>query len=119
MQKISELQFSPIGANAQSLGGEQLKELVGQLAGWEITNYGGSDALYKTYRVKNFVDAQNLAGKLGEIAEQYNHHPILSYTWGQLEVYWYTHSLKGIHTNDIVLAQETETIANKSSLLSS
>ena len=117
MQNIFGLQFLPVDAKAQILTGERLEDLVQQLSGWEITDYGGRDALYKTYKVKNFLDAQNLACKLGNMAEQYNHHPLLSYTWGQLEVYWYTHSLGGIHTNDIFLAQETENIANKSSLL--
>ena len=117
MQKLSDLQFLPLDKEAQPLQGKTLEELVGRLSNWEIVNYGGSDALYKTYKVRNFLDAQKLACKLGELAEQYNHHPILSYTWGRLEVYWFTHSLKGVHTNDIVMAQETELLAHKSHLL--
>ena len=65
----------------------------------------------------NFIDAQKLAKKFGALAESYNHHPIISYTWGKLEVYWFTHSLKGIHLNDVFLAAQTEKVARSSKLL--
>ena len=116
MEKISQLKFLPIEKNTQPLKNKALTAMVSQLKNWEVVDYGGSEALYKAYELKSFLDAQKLAVKLGELAEKYNHHPILSYTWGKLEVYWFTHSLKGIHTNDIVLAQETEALAQESGL---
>ncbi len=63
------------------------------------------------------MDAQKLACVTGDLAEQFNHHPILSYTWGKLEVYWYTHSLKGVHWNDLLLASNTDKEASESNLL--
>lgn len=117
MEKISQLKFLAIEKNTQPVKGKALEAMVSQLENWEVVDYGGSDALYKTYKLKNFLDAQKLAAKLGLLAEKYSHHPILSYTWGKLEVYWFTHSLQGVHTNDIVLAQQTEALAQKSGLL--
>ncbi len=117
MKKISDLSFQPVSQDDKILSGKELTSLVEQLDNWELADYGGSKALYKSFRVQNFIDAQNLACITGELAEKFNHHPILSYTWGKLEVYWFTHSLKGVHKNDIVLAAKTEQAAQDSKLL--
>ncbi len=117
MKKISDLEFKEVGKKDKILAGKQLESFVQQMEHWEVTGLGGSESLYKMYRVNNFVSAQKLAQMFGDLAEKYNHHPIISYTWGKLEVYWYTHSLKGIHQNDIFMAQKTEDIACSSKLL--
>lgn len=117
MKKISDLSFRPVKQDDKLLAESDLTELVEQLENWEITHFGGSSSLYKLFRVQNFTDAQKLAIIIGEIADKFNHHPILSYTWGKLEVYWFTHSLKGVHSNDIVLAAETEKFSRDSKLL--
>ena len=117
MKTISDLKFTAVAKGDKVLSGKKLEDLVSQLDNWEITDYGGSDALYKVYQLGNFIDAQRLAKKFGVLAESYDHHPIISYTWGKLEVYWFTHSLKGIHLNDVFLADQTEKIAQNSKLL--
>lgn len=117
MKKISDLEFKPVNQDDEPLEGEELEKMLGQLHDWELVDYGGSNALYKSFRVNNFIDAQKLACVTGDLAEKFNHHPILSYTWGKLEVYWYTHSLKGVHWNDIYMAKNTDSAAEESKLL--
>ncbi len=117
MKKISELEFKPISQDDKVLSEEELEEFLQQLDNWELIDYGGSHALYKSFKVKNFINAQKLACLTGDLAEKFNHHPILSYTWGKLEVYWFTHSMKGVHWNDLLLALNTDKAATESKLL--
>lgn len=117
MKQISELEFKPISPDDEVISEEDLNKLIQQLDQWELVDYGGSNALYKSFRVDNFIDAQNLACITGDLAEQFNHHPILSYTWGKLEVYWFTHSMKGVHWNDLLLASNTDKAALESNLM--
>ena len=117
MQKITELKFKSVGQDDKLLEGDDLNDCLRQLDSWEDADYGGSTSLYKAYKLKDFKTAQKLAVVVGNLAEKYKHHPILSYTWGKLEVYWFTHSIKGVHINDVFMASETDKEIKKSKLL--
>ena len=117
MKKLSELEFKPVNQDDKVLNDEEIQGMLMQLDNWELVDYGGSHALYKSYRLNNFIDAQKIACITGELAEKFNHHPIISYTWGKCEIYWFTHSLKGVHWNDIFMAANTDTEAHKSKLI--
>ena len=54
MKKISDLKFMPVAKGDKVLSGKKLDDLVSQLDNWELTDYGGSDALYKVYQLGQF-----------------------------------------------------------------
>ncbi|RYZ79057.1 MAG: 4a-hydroxytetrahydrobiopterin dehydratase, partial [Moraxellaceae bacterium] len=45
---------------------------------------------------------------IGELAENFNHHPALLTEWGKVTVTWWTHKIKGLHENDLIMAAKTE-----------
>ena len=47
----------------------------------------------------------------GEIAEKEGHHPDISFGWGYAKVKIFTHSIKGLHESDFVLAAKVDRIS--------
>lgn len=66
--------------------------------------------LIRTFAVKDFVAAIELADRVGELAEQENHHPRLVVEYGRLGVAWWTHAIGGVHRNDFIMAARTDAL---------
>ena len=108
MQLFCEKTCSACNADAPKATPEQLNEGLAQLPEWQLVQANGVDQLTRVYTFKNFVTAMEFAQKIGLIAEEHNHHPALLTEWGKVTVNWWTHKIKGIHENDLIMAAKTE-----------
>ncbi|MDA0789130.1 MAG: 4a-hydroxytetrahydrobiopterin dehydratase [Proteobacteria bacterium] len=105
---MSDLTFQP-GNITDVLDTAQLDEYLENLPEWEVT--GVSTAmLTREYSLGNFVNAMDFARKITDLAEQFNHHPELTITYGKLRVSWWTHTASGIASNDIFMASRCDLI---------
>lgn len=100
-------------ADAPKATPEQILDALLQLPEWKIINAEGVDQLQRVYKLKNFAAAMSLTQAIGELAEEYNHHPALLTEWGKVTVTWWTHKIKGLHENDLIMAAKTEKIFTK------
>jgi 4a-hydroxytetrahydrobiopterin dehydratase len=73
--------------------------------GWLIKEVEGIGQLVKEFKFKNFVTAMHFSNEIAELAELYNHHPMMIIEWGKVTLHWWTHTAKGISALDIKLAQ--------------
>ena len=48
--------------------------------------------------------------EVGNIAEEENHHPDISFGWGYCEVKVFTHAIKGLAESDFILAAKIDKI---------
>ena len=79
--------------------------------GWNIKeNEKKKYFLEKDFKFKNFINSQNFTIKVGEISEQENHHPDISFGWGYAKILITTHAIKGLSENDFVLAAKIDQI---------
>lgn len=84
----------------------------------EITNYLTlfpdwqlkEGKLERQVKVKDFREALKLANRIGEIADQENHHPDLLVSWGLLKIIIYTHAVQAMTENDFILAAKIQHI---------
>jgi 4a-hydroxytetrahydrobiopterin dehydratase len=81
-----------------------------QIPDWEMVEQDGIKVLKRTFKFKNFKEALDFTGKVGEIAEQENHHPSILTEWGKATVTWVTHKIKGLHENDFAMAAKTDAL---------
>lgn len=86
----------------------QLQQQAPLLDEWQIRQRDGVFQLWRSYRFKNFVTALAFTNRVGEMAEQQGHHPDLLTRWGAVEVTWWSHSIKGLHSNDFICAAKAE-----------
>jgi len=80
----------------------QAADMMEHVPGWELSST--STMLSRHFKFKNFAEALAFANKIGEIAEEENHHPDLTVSWGKVGVMLTTHSIKGLSENDFILA---------------
>lgn len=77
----------------------KLKVEWGVLAGANLT---------RVFKFKNFRSALAFANKVGELAEQMEHHPKLILEWGKVEVEITTHGQGGLTEKDFELAAKID-----------
>jgi 4a-hydroxytetrahydrobiopterin dehydratase len=85
-----------------------------QLPGWEMVTENGEPRLKRVFKFKNFAQALEFTNRVGRIAEEQNHHPALLTEWGKVTVWWWTHTVHGLHLNDFVMAAKTDRLSGNS-----
>jgi 4a-hydroxytetrahydrobiopterin dehydratase len=53
----------------------------------------------------------DFTNRVGEVAEEQQHHPTIVTEWGRVTVIWWTHKIRGLHKNDFVMAARCEDVA--------
>jgi len=110
MSELSAGICEPCRLGAPLLTEEDLANLKPQIPDWEVVEVGGIRQLTRQYSFKNFVIAMAFANKVGDEAEKEGHHPAILVEWGKTSVTWWTHKIKGLHKNDVIMAAKTDRI---------
>ena len=97
----------PCRGDVPALSEIEIRELQPLVPGWKVLDLDGIPILIRKYSFKNFSKALEFTNKVGAIAETEDHHPSLMTEWGQVTVRWWTHSIKGLHRNDFIMAART------------
>jgi 4a-hydroxytetrahydrobiopterin dehydratase len=85
---------------AEKLAEDQIRQALGSLDGW--TRSG--DAIEKTYKFKDFVEAMAFVNRVAEEAEAAEHHPDIDIRWNVVKMSLSTHSEGGLTHKDIHMA---------------
>ena len=70
----------------------------------------GIKRLRRAFKFKDFREAMQFTNRVGELAEQEDHHPAILTEWGKVTVTWWTHKIKGLHRNDFIMAAKTDSL---------
>ncbi len=89
---------------------EQIAAFQPQVPDWGLLDDSGTLKLRRVYRFKDFAGALTFTNRIGDIAEDEGHHPLISTEWGRVTVLWWTHKIKGLHVNDFIMAAKTDTL---------
>lgn len=108
MSLLSEKACTACRVGAPLLTDAELSEGLRQLPGWVTTEVNGVTHLIRVYNFSNFMAALSFTNALGALAEEFNHHPAILTEWGKVTVSWWTHKIKGLHENDLIMAAKTE-----------
>lgn len=71
----------------------------------------GRDAISKTFKFKNFVDAFGFMTRTAIWAEKWNHHPEWFNIYNRVEVTLMTHDVDGLSDLDVKLARKMDALA--------
>nr|WP_323777720.1 4a-hydroxytetrahydrobiopterin dehydratase [Amylibacter sp.] len=86
---------------------DALKDLFD--AGWSRVD--GRDAILKTFKFKNFIDAFGFMTRAAIWAEKWNHHPEWFNVYNRVEVTLTTHDVDGLSDLDVKLARKMNVLA--------
>jgi len=111
MTELSQLKCVACRGGDPKLTDSEIIDLRGQIQGWQLKEIDGILRLEKAFKLKNYIEALKLVNKIGELAEQEDHHPLIVLEWGRVTVQWWTHVVKGLHKNDFIMAAKTDELA--------
>ena len=87
--------------------------LTPEIPEWGRVERGDIPRLQRRFKFKNFTQAMEFAVQVGEAADAEDHHPLITVEWGRALVAWWTHSIRGLHRNDFIMAGKTDAIYSK------
>lgn len=97
-------------AGAAKLSSAELDALRGSLPHWKVDTSGEASKLVRKFAFDDFAAALAFTNKVGDAAEAANHHPLISLTWGEAQVEWWSHSAGGVTGSDVDMARATDGI---------
>ncbi len=69
------------------------------------------EALQRTYKFKDFVEAMKFVTKVADAAESAQHHPDILIRWNLVTLTLTTHDAGGISEKDFALAKKADVLA--------
>lgn len=77
---------------------------------WELVE---NHHIERKFKFEDFQEALEFVNKVGEIAEDQGHHPVINdFTWGRATIKLYTHKIDGLHENDFIMAAKIDKMFN-------
>jgi len=108
MNSLVEMKCVPCRGGEPTVTDEEMEQLKPKVPDWQIIDRNGVNQLERVFKFKNFAQALAFTNKVGEIAEEEQHHPVLKTEWGKVTVTWWTHKIGGLHRNDFIMAAKTD-----------
>ncbi|NJF39793.1 4a-hydroxytetrahydrobiopterin dehydratase, partial [Salmonella enterica] len=66
--------------------------------------------LRRTFKFRNFREALAFVNRVGELAEEQNHHPDICFGWGRAEITVFTHKIDGLTESDFIFAAKVNNL---------
>ena len=110
MFDLSKQNCEACRADAPKISDEDLKTLMPNIPDWSVIVVDGVMQLSREFEFRNFEQAMAFSNRVGEIAEAEDHHPAILTEWGKVTVTWWSHKIKGLHRNDLIMAARTDEV---------
>lgn len=88
----------------------EIEDLLPRVHHWQVLEVDGMKRLEKVFKLKNFAQALEFTNKVGAIAEEEDHHPLIVTEWGKVTLQWWTHVIGGLHKNDFIMAAKSDEV---------
>ncbi len=104
MTDLTSLKCTACRGDEPPMTDEEIARYLPQVPGWRVVEREGVKQLERVFRFPNFAEALAFTNKVGELAEEEDHHPAILTEWGRVTVRWWTHKIRGLHQNDFIMA---------------
>ena len=110
MTDLSEQGCEACRADAPLISEDELRRLMPAIPDWQVVVVDGVMQLTRDFSFKNFVQAMEFSNRVGDVAEAENHHPAILTEWGKVTITWWSHKIRGLHKNDLIMAARTDQV---------
>ena len=110
MSELAKQVCVPCRAGTPTLTEDEIEELHPQVPEWDVVQREGEKRLERLFSFDDYPQALAFTQRVGEMAEEQDHHPVLVTEWGKVTVIWWTHAIGGLHQNDFIAAAKTDEI---------
>ncbi len=106
MSDLASRDCIPCRGGVDPLAGDELDRWAAELGNdWQVVD---GHHLSKRYTFDDFQGALDFTNRLGELAEEVDHHPEICLTWGRVDVTIYTHKIDGLADADFIWAAKAD-----------
>ena len=92
------------------LNDHEISSFMLEVPDWAVVTEEGMKRLQRVFKFDDFADALDFANRIGQLAEEADHHPRLVVEWGSVGVTWWSHSEGGMVAADIEMAKKVNAI---------
>lgn len=75
---------------------------------WTVSAPDGVQQLERTFEFSPYGDALLFVQRVGRLAVEQDHHPVMTIRYEGVTVQWWTHAIGGLHKNDFIMAAKTD-----------
>jgi 4a-hydroxytetrahydrobiopterin dehydratase len=102
MSDLAQKECVPCKGGVPPLKGDEITRLAEQLGeGWRVID---QHHLEREFKFPNFRTALEFTNRVGDLADQQNHHPDIYLSWGKAKLTMWTHKIDGLTESDFVFA---------------
>lgn len=107
---LAQAHCIPRKGSDHKLSEARIRELLPQVAGWELAEEGR--ALTRTFTFKDYYRTMSFVNALAHVANGEDHHPDLGVHYDKCVVKFSTHDVGGLSENDFICAAKADTLAD-------
>ena len=108
MSELAKQQCVPCRGGVPPLSGAELEDFRTKLGGdWHVVE---QHHLEKVYKFDDFRQALDFTIRVGEMAEEQDHHPDIYLTWGRVKITIWTHKIDGLTESDFVFGAKADAL---------
>ncbi|MDB5079727.1 MAG: pterin-4-alpha-carbinolamine dehydratase [Chloroflexi bacterium] len=115
MQDLTQEKCVACNREAPKVTQAELDKLLPQIPDWKLIERDNIQRLERVFSFPDFITALEFTIRIGALAEEEGHHPALLTEWGRVTLTWWTHKIKGLHRNDLIMAARSDQAFEKSS----
>jgi 4a-hydroxytetrahydrobiopterin dehydratase len=109
-ESLLERKCKPCEGGIPKLSPSEASALLKQVSGWQLVD--DSTRIRREWRMKDFLAALDFFQKVGQLAEDEQHHPDLHLTsYRNVRIDINTHAIGGLSENDFILAAKIDQIS--------
>ena len=86
----------------KALTSEEVNIKIAEVNSWKVI----SGSLQKEFEFVNFVKAIEFINQIAEVAEEQEHHPVITNSYNYLKIELKTHDVNGISNKDLSLQKK-------------
>lgn len=110
MVELSKQACEACRADAPLISDAELRQFMPAIPDWQVIVVDTVMQLTREFEFRNFAQAMAFSNRVGDLAEAENHHPAILTEWGKVTVTWWSHKIRGLHKNDLILAARTDQV---------
>jgi 4a-hydroxytetrahydrobiopterin dehydratase len=86
------------------LSEEEIRKRISELPGWSLEE----GKIVRHFEFPSFLKAMDFVNEIAKIAEDHNHHPVMTINWKKVKISLKSFDVNRITENDFLLANEIE-----------
>jgi 4a-hydroxytetrahydrobiopterin dehydratase len=92
----------PCQGGIPALTADEAARFLPNIPAWRLDH--DATRLVRNFTFETYAAALTFVTAISRVAEAEGHHPDICFGWGYATVTLYTHKIKGLHENDVIMA---------------